>query len=59
MSEGTELGRFLRARRGQVRPQDVGLPAGTGIRRTPDHDAMLLLDMASPREATLPEGAER
>ncbi|WP_414170217.1 helix-turn-helix transcriptional regulator [Streptoverticillium reticulum] len=35
MSEGTELGRFLRARRGQVRPQDVGLPAGTGIRRTP------------------------
>ncbi|GAA3168818.1 MULTISPECIES: helix-turn-helix transcriptional regulator [Streptomyces] len=35
MSEGTELGRFLRARRGQVRPQDVGLPAGTGRRRTP------------------------
>ncbi|MFF9278950.1 helix-turn-helix domain-containing protein [Streptomyces griseosporeus] len=35
MSEGTELGRFLRARRGQLRPQDVGLPAGTGTRRTP------------------------
>ncbi|MDJ1133896.1 helix-turn-helix transcriptional regulator [Streptomyces iconiensis] len=35
MSEGTELGRFLRARRGHVRPEDVGLPAGTGIRRTP------------------------
>ncbi|MEV5510327.1 helix-turn-helix transcriptional regulator [Streptomyces orinoci] len=35
MSEGTELGRFLRARRQQVRPEDVGLPAGTGIRRTP------------------------
>ncbi|MFI7090306.1 helix-turn-helix transcriptional regulator [Streptomyces lydicus] len=35
MSEGTELGRFLRARRGQVRPQDVGLRAGTGVRRTP------------------------
>ncbi|MEU8780996.1 helix-turn-helix transcriptional regulator [Streptomyces sp. NPDC048637] len=35
MSEGTELGRFLRARRGQIRPQEVGLPAGTGIRRTP------------------------
>ncbi|MGW2632483.1 helix-turn-helix transcriptional regulator [Streptomyces chattanoogensis] len=35
MSEGTELGRFLRARRAQIRPQDVGLPAGTGIRRTP------------------------
>lgn len=35
MSEGTELGRFLRARRGQIRPRDVGLPAGTGIRRTP------------------------
>ncbi|MEU2872220.1 helix-turn-helix transcriptional regulator [Streptomyces olivoreticuli] len=35
MSEGTELGRFLRARRGQIRPQDVGLPVGTGVRRTP------------------------
>ncbi|MFE6689788.1 helix-turn-helix domain-containing protein [Streptomyces sp. NPDC057743] len=35
MSQGTELGRFLRARRGLIRPQDVGLPAGTGIRRTP------------------------
>ncbi|WP_416961490.1 helix-turn-helix transcriptional regulator [Streptomyces sp. Agncl-13] len=35
MSEGTELGRFLRARRAQIRPQDVGLPAGTGSRRTP------------------------
>ncbi|WP_432094532.1 helix-turn-helix transcriptional regulator [Streptomyces sp. bgisy100] len=35
MSEGTELGRFLRARRGQIRPEDVGLPIGTGIRRTP------------------------
>ncbi|WP_371774414.1 helix-turn-helix transcriptional regulator [Streptomyces sp. NBC_01438] len=35
MSEGTELGRFLRARRGQVSPREAGLPAGTGIRRTP------------------------
>ncbi|MFD5746557.1 helix-turn-helix transcriptional regulator [Streptomyces sp. NPDC127033] len=32
---GTELGRFLRARRAQVLPADVGLPAGPGIRRTP------------------------
>jgi len=31
----TELGRFLRARREGVRPQDVGLPPGTGSRRTP------------------------
>ena len=31
----TELGRFLRARREAVRPEDVGLPAGTGSRRTP------------------------
>jgi len=31
----TELGRFLRARREGVRPEDVGLPAGTGSRRTP------------------------
>ncbi|MEU8962244.1 MULTISPECIES: helix-turn-helix transcriptional regulator [unclassified Streptomyces] len=35
MTEGTELGRFLRARRGRIRPQDVGLSGGTGIRRTP------------------------
>jgi transcriptional regulator with XRE-family HTH domain len=31
----TELGRFLRARREDVRPADVGLPAGLGSRRTP------------------------
>ena len=31
----TELGRFLRARREGVRPQDVGLLPGTGSRRTP------------------------
>lgn len=30
-----ELGEFLRARRARVRPADVGLPAGTGLRRTP------------------------
>ncbi|WP_424638071.1 helix-turn-helix transcriptional regulator [Embleya sp. AB8] len=37
MSEqgGTELARFLRARRALVRPEDVGLPTGTGLRRTP------------------------
>jgi transcriptional regulator with XRE-family HTH domain len=33
--EQSELGRFLRIRRGGVRPADVGLPAGTGVRRTP------------------------
>ncbi|WP_250280159.1 helix-turn-helix transcriptional regulator [Frankia sp. Cppng1_Ct_nod] len=32
---GSELGRFLRARRGRVAPGDVGLPVGTGLRRTP------------------------
>jgi transcriptional regulator with XRE-family HTH domain len=31
----TELGRFLRARREGLRPKDVGLPPGTGSRRTP------------------------
>jgi transcriptional regulator with XRE-family HTH domain len=31
----TEFGRFLRARREGVRPQDVGLPPGTASRRTP------------------------
>lgn len=30
-----ELGVFLRARRARVRPEDVGLPSGVGIRRTP------------------------
>ena len=29
-----ELGEFLRSRRGQLRPQDVGLPEGGGRRRT-------------------------
>jgi transcriptional regulator with XRE-family HTH domain len=29
------LGEFLRARRARVRPADVGLPAGIGLRRTP------------------------
>jgi transcriptional regulator with XRE-family HTH domain len=33
--ETTELGRVLRARREGVRPQDAGLPPGTGSRRTP------------------------
>lgn len=32
---GTELGRYLKARRAQIRPEDVGLPAGAGLRRTP------------------------
>jgi transcriptional regulator with XRE-family HTH domain len=34
-TEQTELGRFLRTRRERVRPDEVGLPAGTGTRRTP------------------------
>ncbi|MFD3375759.1 MULTISPECIES: helix-turn-helix transcriptional regulator [unclassified Streptomyces] len=34
-SGGTELGRFLRARRTRVTPGDVGLPATSGLRRTP------------------------
>ncbi|MFJ9714206.1 helix-turn-helix transcriptional regulator [Streptomyces sp. NPDC101234] len=32
---GTELGRFLRARRAQVTPAQAGLPPGAGLRRTP------------------------
>jgi transcriptional regulator with XRE-family HTH domain len=31
----TEFGKFLLARRGGISPADVGLPAGTGTRRTP------------------------
>ena len=34
-SGGTELGRFLRARRVQVTPADVGFTPSTGLRRTP------------------------
>jgi transcriptional regulator with XRE-family HTH domain len=34
-SRSDELGRFLRAHRTAVRPEDVGLPGGTGVRRTP------------------------
>ncbi|MFI1031460.1 helix-turn-helix transcriptional regulator [Streptomyces sp. NPDC020951] len=32
---GAELGRFLRARRTRTAPEQVGLTAGTGLRRTP------------------------
>ena len=34
-NSGTELGRFLRARRSQVTPADVGFTPGAGVRRTP------------------------
>ncbi|GGM97850.1 helix-turn-helix transcriptional regulator [Streptomyces fuscichromogenes] len=32
---GTELGRFLRARRARLTPAEVGLAVGSGLRRTP------------------------
>jgi transcriptional regulator with XRE-family HTH domain len=35
MAMSNQLGEFLRARRGRLGPADVGLPAGTGARRTP------------------------
>ncbi|TYK44391.1 helix-turn-helix domain-containing protein [Actinomadura decatromicini] len=35
MVSSNALGDFLRARRARVRPSDAGLPAGTGLRRTP------------------------
>ncbi|MFE3516035.1 helix-turn-helix domain-containing protein [Streptomyces sp. NPDC059166] len=34
-TRGTELGRYLKARRAQVKPEEAGLPAGEGLRRTP------------------------
>ncbi|MBF9069876.1 helix-turn-helix transcriptional regulator [Streptacidiphilus fuscans] len=34
-ADGSELGRFLRARRTQVTPAEVGLTPGAGVRRTP------------------------
>jgi transcriptional regulator with XRE-family HTH domain len=33
--QDNRLGEFLRARRARLRPEDVGLPAGIGVRRTP------------------------
>lgn len=35
MVRSNELAEFLRARRGRLRPADVGLPSGSGLRRTP------------------------
>ena len=35
MPRSSEFGAFLRARRARLRPRDVGLPSGTGTRRTP------------------------
>jgi transcriptional regulator with XRE-family HTH domain len=35
MTASTELGEFLRARRARLRPSEVGLPSGVGLRRTP------------------------
>jgi transcriptional regulator with XRE-family HTH domain len=35
MRASSELGEFLRARRARLRPGDVGLPPGIGLRRTP------------------------
>ncbi|MBO3682559.1 helix-turn-helix transcriptional regulator [Streptomyces sp. NEAU-YJ-81] len=34
-SGGTELGRFLRARRARISPAEAGLTVGSGLRRTP------------------------
>ncbi|WP_327672742.1 MULTISPECIES: helix-turn-helix transcriptional regulator [unclassified Streptomyces] len=34
-SSATELGRYLRARRTQITPEQAGLTLGTGLRRTP------------------------
>ncbi|MEU1408284.1 helix-turn-helix transcriptional regulator [Streptomyces sp. NPDC005728] len=34
-SGGSELGTFLRAHRTKVTPEQAGLPAGRGLRRTP------------------------
>jgi len=35
MTAPNQLGEFLRARRSRLRPADVGLPSGAGLRRTP------------------------
>ena len=35
VSTRSELGVFLKARRARVRPEDVGFPTGSGVRRTP------------------------
>lgn len=60
--DGTNaLGEFLRARRGQVRPQDVGLP-GSGLRRVPGlrrEEVAMLSGISSDYYLRLEQGRDR
>ncbi|MFJ3718274.1 helix-turn-helix domain-containing protein [Streptomyces sp. NPDC090057] len=60
--DGTNgLGEFLRARRGRVRPQDVGLP-GSGLRRVPGlrrEEVAMLAGISSDYYLRLEQGRDR
>ncbi|MFJ9821291.1 helix-turn-helix domain-containing protein [Streptomyces sp. NPDC101151] len=60
--DGTNaLGEFLRARRAQVRPEDVGLP-GTGLRRVPGlrrEEVAMLSGISSDYYLRLEQGRDR
>jgi transcriptional regulator with XRE-family HTH domain len=58
----TELGDFLRARRRLVRPADVGLPGGTGLRRVPGlrrEEVALLAGISAEYYLRLEQGRDR
>ncbi|MFC4116409.1 helix-turn-helix transcriptional regulator [Nonomuraea zeae] len=61
MSKDSALGDFLRARREQVRPEDVGLPAG-GVRRVAGlrrEEVAMLAGVSSDYYVRLEQGRER
>jgi transcriptional regulator with XRE-family HTH domain len=58
---GTELGRFLRARRARVTPEEAGLRAGAGLRRTPGlrrEELAILAGISSDYYVRLERGKE-
>ncbi|WP_327426144.1 helix-turn-helix domain-containing protein [Streptomyces sp. NBC_01236] len=60
-SGGTELGRFLRARRSRMTPGDVGLPVSGGLRRTPSlrrEEVATLAGISNDYYARLGRGTE-
>lgn len=61
MTDGNVLGEFLRARRAQVRPEDVGVPAG-GPRRVPGlrrEEVAMLAGVSADYYLRLEQGRDR
>jgi len=62
MDGANPLGEFLRARRELVRPEDVGLPAGGGLRRVPGlrrEEVALLAGISADYYLRLEQGRDR